>query len=329
MDRHRLLTAACMLVGIIAVGTIGYAIVEDMPVFDALYMTIITMSTVGFSEIKPLTTAGRMLTIGIIVTGISVLTYTAGRLMSMLIEGELQQLYGRRKLVKNIEKMRDHYIICGYGRIGRIICKELAADKIPFVVVDESPEKADDLEQAGYLYLNLDATREDTLKAAGIDRARGLVTAVQSDANNVFITLTAKGLRPDLFVLARASEEQNQTKLIRAGVSRVICPYQIGGKRMAQVLTRPTVMDFIDNATTDHPLGLVMEEAVLGPATKLTGRTIVDSNLRKDYGVIVVAIKRRDGEMVFNPRPSEQLREGDILVFIGQAEDIGRLKTIL
>ncbi len=314
----------------VSFGTIGYYLFEDMGLFDALYMTIITVSTVGFSEIKPLSQGGRIITMIIIIFGISVGTYTLGQVFRIFIEGELRTFLGRRKLEKTISNLKNHWIVCGYGRIGKIISRELAADKMKFIVIEQNPAKIEELEQHQYLYLNMDATTEEALLKAGIQDARGIVTAVRSDANNVFITLTAKGLRPDIFVLSRSSDIKNEGKLLKAGASRVVSPYLIGGKRMAQVLKRPTVVDFIDTAMMNGQLGLSMEEALIGDTSHLLGKTLLESNIRQDYGIIIVAIKKPTGDMVFNPAPDEKLAAGDVVVILGKKkEDLDRLTKAL
>ncbi|MGD8262940.1 MAG: potassium channel protein [Desulfobacterales bacterium] len=329
MDTRRLRFSLMILVGIIAFGTTGYYFFENMPIFEAFYMTIITISTVGFSEIRPLTVVGRTITVIIIILGISVGTYTIGALVQWLVGGELQNIFGRRKLHKQIAELKDHFIICGFGRIGRIICKELYEDDIDFVVIEQDSSAIEEIAGEKYLFLEMDATSEEALQEAGLLKAKGLVTAVNSDANNVFITLTAKGLRPDIFVLARASEEKNEKKLMKAGATRVVSPYMIGARRMAHVLKRPTVMDFIDIATMGNKLGLIMEEAKVGVKSSFIGKNLIESRLRQDFGVIIVAIKKMSGEMIFNPVPMEVLEAGDVIVVIGKKEDLRRMSQVL
>jgi voltage-gated potassium channel len=329
MERKRIRNSLSLLALTLAFGTLGFYIFEDMPLFDAFYMTIITISTVGFSEIKPLSSIGRIITILIISTGITIGAYTIGMLLRMLVEGELSRTFGRKKLEKSISVLKAHWIICGFGRIGTIICQELQSENIPFVVIEEDPSRNEELENEGYLYINMDATSEEALIKAGIMQARGIVTALGSDANNVFITLTAKGLQPDIFVLSRASDIKNEAKLIKAGASRVVSPYLLGGRRMAEVLKRPTVVDFIDIAMANKHLGLMMEEGRVGSRSNLIGKNLIDSRLRQDYGVIIVAIKRASGEMIFNPTPSDTLDEGDVIVVIGKKKDLIRMSEIL
>jgi voltage-gated potassium channel len=313
----------------IAFGVLGFHFVEEMPYFDALYMTVITISTVGFQEVKPLSTAGRVLTMTIISGGIMIAAYTIGTLVRVLIEGEFKKKFGRRKVEKQISALKDHYIICGYGRIGRLICQELREYHMDFVVIENQPAAIERMEADKVLFLTHDATADGTLLDAGIMKARGIVTAVGSDSDNVFITLTAKGLRPDIFVLARASDEKNEIKLKRAGATRVVSPYLIGGKRMAQVLIKPTVVDFIDIAVTEGSLGLQMEECRIKSNSDMVGKNLVESNLRKNYGVIIVLIKKHDGTMIFNPQSNEILEADDLLVVLGKKEDMKRMGDVI
>ena len=228
MEIQKLRIALSIFFGTVVFGTLGYFFIEEMEMFDALYMTIITISTVGFSEIKPLTPLGRTLTILIIVLGISLGTYSISLVVKMLVEGEIAKILGRFKLEKMISELKNHFIICGFGRVGQIICEELADDDIRFVVIENNEEVIEKLETLRYLYLEMDATSDEALQKAGIKNAKGIVTAVQSDADNVFIALTAKGIRPDVFILSRASDYKNEEKLIRAGSSRVVSPSFIG-----------------------------------------------------------------------------------------------------
>lgn len=329
MDYSKLKISIFLLFVTIAFGTSGYVFIEGMSPFEAFYMTVITISTVGFSEIKPLSDIGRVITIIVIGMGISLLTYTLGQVARIIVEGELRTILGRRKLEKQIAELKDHYIICGYGRIGTIIVKELRNARIPLVVIDQDPVSIAALEEQGILCLNMDATSDEALQSAGLATARGLVTAVSSDADNVFIALSAKGMRPDIFILARASDEKNESKLLRAGASRVVCPYQMGGRRMAEILHKPTVVDFLEQTMMHNELGLQMEEAVVGAASSITGKTLMSSNLRQDFGVIIVAIKRITGEMVFNPGPGEIFNAGDVIVAIGKKAELRRMATAL
>lgn len=328
MDFKKLHISLAILFGILAFGTIGYYLVEDMCLFDAFYMTIITISTVGFSEIKPLSPQGRAVTILMIGASISIGAYSIGVIVRGVIEGELRKSFGRRKMEKQVSRLKGHFIICGFGRIGSIICEDLSADNIDFVVIDQEASAVEDIEGKGYRYLCMDATSEEALLRAGIMNSKGLVTAVRSDANNVFIILTAKELRPDIFILSRASDVKHEGQLKRAGASRVVSPYLIGGRRIAQVLKRPNVVDFIDIATMDSRLGLMIEEAKVRPGSGLIGKNLIENQLRKDFGVIIVAISKPSG-MIFNPMPTERLEEGDVIVVLGKKEDLIRMSEIV
>ncbi|SDP33000.1 potassium channel family protein [Desulforhopalus singaporensis] len=326
MDYPKLKISLILLFSTIAFGTFGYVIFEDMPVFEAFYMTLITISTVGFSEIKPLTHVGRTITIVIIVLGISLLTYTLGQVARIFVEGELRKILGRRKLEKQIAGLKDHYIICGYGRIGSIIVKELRSAGIPLIVIEQHEEQIQMLEAENVLYLNRDATSDESLIEAGLPRAVGLVTAVSSDADNVYISLSAKQIRPDIFILARASDVKNETKLLRAGASRVVCPYQIGAQRMAEILHKPTVVDFLDHALVNKELDLHIEESLLTENSPIIGKSVMESQLRLKYGVMIIAIKRISGLMVFNPGPEVEFKAGDVIVVIGQNQKLQLMK---
>lgn len=327
MDYPKLRISLLLLIVTIAFGTGGYAIFEGMPLFEAFYMTLITISTVGFSEVRPLSNVGRSITIIIIILGISLLTYTLGQVARIFVEGELRKILGRRKLEKQIAGLKDHYIICGYGRIGAIIAKELMAAHIPIVVLDQAPERIELLEAANILYLCRDATSDEALLEAGLENAIGLITAVSSDADNVFISLSARELRPDIFILARSSDESSESKLLRAGASKVVCPYQIGGKRMAEIIHKPTVMDFLEQAMVNEDLDLQIEEARINEGSALAGESVVGSHMRQKYGLIIVAIKRKCGKMVFNPGPDEMFLAGDVLVVIGNKSDLLRMNV--
>lgn len=300
-----------------------------MSLTDSIFMIAITLSTVGYGEVQPLSPTGRIITVFIIIFGISITGYTAGTFIRMLIEGELGKRFGRKKVEKKITSLKNHYIICGYGRIGKIITRELKKHNEKFVVLEFDNGQISTLESQGIPYMLLDARDENALLKAGIMRAKGLVTAVMSDADNVFITLTARMLRPDIYILARSSDPKNEKKLESAGASKVVSPYLIGGQRMAQMLVSPTVVDFIDIATMDDTLGLRMEEAKISAKSQYVGKTLIESNLRKDFGVIIVLIKKSSGEMKFNPNPNEKLEADDVLVMLGKIADLEKINAIM
>ncbi len=322
--KFSLITLAILIGG----GTFGYSTIEHWNFFESLYMTIITLATVGYSEVHKLSDAGKVFTMGLIVFGVGTLAYTISSLIQFMVEGQFYQLLGRKKVQKKINRLQEHYIICGYGRIGRRISREFAANPIPFVVVENNPKHCQRLEQDGYLYIEGDATRDEVLEQAGIHKAKGLVTSVTSDSANVFIILTARGINPKLYILARASEEGAEVKLKRAGANKVVSPYTIGATRMAQAILRPSVVDFIDIVVgRNDSLELQMEEIPVVAESELVGKTLLQSELRKKLRLIIVGIKHNK-EMIFNPDANTVIEAGHILIALGEYPDIKKLEII-
>lgn len=318
-----------ILLVLVSLGTAGYMSIEGWRFLDAFYMTVITLATVGFQEVHDLSDAGRVFTILLIVVGVSVLGYTVGKLAQIMFEGEFQRFLGRKKVEKTIEELRDHYIVCGYGRIGSLICREFAAKPIPFVVVENDPEVIEKLTEDNVPFLRGNATEDETLLKAGIKRAKGIVSVVTSDTENVYITLTARGLNPDLFILARSGESGSEIKLKRAGANKVISPYHIGGSRMAQAILRPNVVDFIEIATGREHLDLQMEEIFIPEKSPFVGQNLKDAGLRKDTGVIIVGIKQVSGKMVFNPESTSMIAAQDTLIVLGKPASIAKLENLV
>ncbi len=324
---RKVLLSLLTLFILIGSGASGYILVEGWEPFEALYMTVITVSTVGYKEVYPLSREGQIFTVLLIIFGTGTLAYTVGSLFQFMVEGQLKKLLGRKKLQKQISHMKDHYIICGFGRIGRLVARELSAKPLPFIVVEQDKERCARLEEAGYLFVEGDATHDDILEKAGIRQAKGLITAVTSDSANVFITLTARGINPDLYILARASEDRADIKLMRAGADKVVSPYTIGATRMAQAILRPSVVDFIDIATATENLELQLEEIKVLPPSSLSGKTLINSGIRKDLGLIIVGIKKGQ-KMLFNPDPSTEIEADDILIALGEPPEIKNLELV-
>jgi voltage-gated potassium channel len=313
---------------LVLIGTLGYYFIEGWSLLDALYMTVITLSTIGYSEVHPLSDHGKVFTILLILGGAFTFLYTATEIIRMVVSGEVAEVLGKQQRERALAEVRDHIIVCGYGRMGKLVCGEFARDDVPFVVVDVSDEALRDFSLPGGLPLAGDATADEVLKRAGIDRARALVTVMASDADNLFTTLSARLLRSDLFIVARVEAAESEAKLLRAGANRVVSPYQIGGSRVAQAVLRPTVVDFIELATRTEHMDLQLEETRLAANSPLAGCMLKDSRLRTDLKVIVVAIKKSGGHMNYNPAPETVLEPGDTLVAIGHKEQLGQLEAL-
>lgn len=318
-----------VLLLIVSLGTAGYMAIEGWRPLDAFYMTVITVATMGFKEVHDLSDGGKIFTIVLIIFGVSFLGYAVSRLAQVMFEGQFQHFLGRQKVEKTIEALRDHYIICGYGRMGSLICREFAAEPLPFVVIETGPEVLAKLEQDGHPFLRGNATEDETLLKAGIKRAKGLISVVTSDTENVYITLTARGLNPDLFILARSGEPGSEIKLRRAGANKVVSPYQIGGSRMAQAILKPNVVDFIEIATGRDHYDLQMEEILIPQRSSLAGKSLHDAGLRRETGVIIVGIKRAGGKMAFNPGSGALIDTGDTLIVLGERAVITRLENLV
>jgi voltage-gated potassium channel len=324
---NKLLLALAAILCIYLVGTAGYMAIEGWALIDAVYMTVITLTTVGFKEVHALSPGGKLFTVVLILGGVATVTLTLTIGSQVLLAGQLQNVLGRRKLEKEIKKVKDHYIICGYGRMGKIICREFQSKPVPFVVIEKEMEHFRSI-PADILAVRGNATEESVLSEAGIERAKGLVCVASSDADNVYITLTAVGLRPDLYIVARAGESGSEKKLLRAGASKVVSPYTIGGTGIANAILRPAVVDFIELVTKREHLELQMEEVFVGVSSSLGGKTILETGLRQKLGIIVVAVKKKDGQMEFNPSPDTAVESGDRLIVLGDGEGLARLADL-
>ena len=326
---RKLLFSILMLLVVVLFGIFGYTWIEGWNLLDSLYMTIITLSTVGYGEVREIGPGGRVFTVLLIVFGLFTITYIVGLVAETLVAGEIRSVLGRRKVSKKIKSLRDHYIICGYGRIGSIICKELTRKAIPLMVIEKDEHVQEELEQDEILYLQGDATHEETLLEAGIEKAKGLVSVVSSDAENVYICLTARGLNPRLYILSRAEDEASERKLLRAGANKVILPYILGGRRMVQAIIRPTVSDFLESAVHDQSFELAIEEITVGEDSRLANQSLVDSGIRQEMDVIIIGIKQKAGTMIFNPSSQTKIQPDDILIAMGRNKDLETLRRVL
>lgn len=325
----KLLFLIIMFLVVVLFGIFGYTWIEGWDLLDSLYMTIITLSTVGYGEVREIGPGGRVFTVLLIVFGLFTITYIVGLVAETLVAGEIRSVLGRRKVSKKIKSLRDHYIICGYGRIGSIICKGLTRKAIPLMVIEKDEHVQEELEQDEILYLQGDATHEETLLEAGIEKAKGLVSVVSSDAENVYICLTARGLSPRLYILSRAEDEASERKLLRAGANKVILPYILGGRRMVQAIIRPTVSDFLESAVHDQSFELAIEEITVGEDSRLANRSLVDSGIRQEMDVIIIGIKQKAGTMIFNPSSQTKIQSDDILIAMGRNKDLETLRRVL
>ena len=309
-------------------GTAGYHLVEGWGVFDALYMTVITITTVGFTEVHPMSHAGRIFTMLLSLGGIFTLFYAATELIRAVVSGEVRSVLGRQRMERSLTEIRDHFVVCGFGRMGNLVCREFSSLGLPYVIIDRDASLLHDFSFAHGIPLVGDATSDDVLRRAGVDRARGLVTAAASDADNLYVTMSARFLNDKLLIVARAEEEGAEKKLLRAGANRVVSPYIIGGQRVAMAVLRPSVMDFIELATRKEHMELQIEEAAVLAGSRLAGLSLKDSQIRQDLGIIIVAIKKPDGKMIFNPPSETVIAGGDVLITLGNREQLDRLEEM-
>jgi len=328
VNKDKIRVALFGLLIIIIVGTFGYHLIEGWNFLESLYTTIQTISTVGYGDYTPQTGEGKLFTIILIIFGVGTMLYTVGMLAETMVEGRLRALVGKGKQGKMIEKMKNHYIICGCGRIGQLICRELKADKMDFVVIDSDTEVIQKIEEDGFVYYRGDATQDKTLLGAGIKRAKGIVCVLPTDAENLYVILTAKELNPDIYVLSRSEEEESEHRLLRAGADRVMSPYTLGGMRMAMAILRPAMLDFIEITTRRQSLELRMEEMAVCDGSPIIGKSLEESEIRHNYGLIIVAVKKESGKMIFNPLASYTIEKGDKLIAMGEDDNVSRFTKV-
>ncbi len=321
--RKKLIQVLALTVLIITFGTAGYMVIEGWNFLDAIYMTITTLATVGFQEVHELSLRGRLFTIFLIFGGVGTVLYALSTGARVILEGELKEIFWRKKLEKRIKELKDHYIICGYGRMGKIVSKELQTEGVKCVVIEKTPANLEEKEDV--LLLRGDATRDNVLREAGIERASGLISVLPTDAENLLVVLSARGLNPMVLIVARAAEEDSEQKFLRAGATKVISPYHIGGLRMAHTVLKPTVVDFIEFATRSGNIELQMQEIFVQEGSNLVGLTLEECGIGRDLGVIIVAVKQSTGDTKFSPTFKSTIKPGDILIALGEKS---KLKTV-
>jgi voltage-gated potassium channel len=326
---NQILISIALSILLIGGGSLGYMLIEGWPLMDALYMTVITLATVGYGEVHPVSNIGRGFTLMLIFLGVGYFLYVAGSIIQFLVEGRIRLVLGRRKLDTQINKLKDHFIICGYGRIGRVLARFLIEKYINVVVIECNEKRIPKLDEDGVLYLIGKATDESMLVRAGVHRAKGLVTAVATDADNVFLVLIAKELNPNLFIVARASQNSTKKTLKAAGAQKVISPYDLGARRMAHAILRPTVIQFLEMAFADESMDIAMEEVTVRPASELVGLTLQGSQIRKHFDLMLIVIRKPDGTMAFNPKADTLIEAGDTMVVVGSVKSLKAFERIV
>ncbi len=321
----RLRLALVVLAGIMLVGTVGYLFL-GFTFLDALYQTVTTVTTVGFREVQPLSSAGKVFTIVLILLGVGTALYTLGVLIQTLVGGELHDVFGRRRMDRRIAELHDHVIVCGWGRVGRAIAKDVADGGAPLVIVDTEASR---LESAPYPTVLGDATDDDVLRRAGIDRARALVAALDSDAGNLFVTLSARALRPGLFIVARVRVEDSVEKLRHAGADRTVNPQSIGGARMAAFVLQPHVTEFLDVVMHDRDIEFRLEEVTVPANSSVAGRTLREAQIRDRTGALVLALRDAEGGFSTNPSPDARISGGEVLIAIGTPDELVALAELV
>jgi voltage-gated potassium channel len=304
-------------------------IIEDWNFLDALYMTVITISTVGYREVNQVGDVGRIFTILLVFIGVGFTMYVAAAVVQFMVEGRIRIILGRRRLDKKLDRLKNHYIVCGYGRIGRVLSKNLRSKPLDVVVVEKNPDLIRAMDEDGVLYVSGDAADEACLIKAGIQRAKGLVAVLATDTDNVFLVLTARQLAPDLKIIARAGQEAAKSKLKAAGADSVESPYEMGAASMAHRIIRPTVTNFLDLAFAHKRKDIQMEEIPVDSSSELTNLPLKDSGIRQNYNLIIIAIKKPDGSMLFNPSFETAIMPEDTVIAVGEAVNLQKLEKVL
>ena len=323
-NRVRIRVVFLAVLGAVLLGTTVFHVLEGWSILDSLYVTAQTVTTVGFGDLTPRTPYGRAFAVVFMMVSVGIVLYALTSTVQAIVHSELFATYGHSRKMR---QMRDHFIICGAGRVGSHLIRSLRAANGNFLVVENDQAKVEALMDLGITVLPRDATLEETMREAGVEHARGLASCLPDDADNVYVVLTARDLNPTLHIVARAAEEQAESKLLRAGANRVVAPTIIGGHRMAMALTKPAVGDFLDSITANH-LELGFEQLEVDAGSTLVGRKLSESVIRSELNIVIVSIRRDDGEIIFNPSGSTQIEGGDMLIAIGNPESLTRLNTL-
>jgi len=314
------------LAAALLLGTIGFHLIEGWSIADSLYVTVQTLTTVGYGDLTPRNGSGRLFAVVVMLVGAGGVALAVSTIVQSIVQLELVWTFGQRRRSRKMSKLRDHFIICGSGRVGSHLVRDILSANESFVVIEKDQQRAAEFSQRGVNVLVSDATLEETLRDAGVEHARGLATCLPDDADNVYVVLTARDLNPHLRIVARAAEEQAEGKLLRAGANHVIAPTIIGGHRMAVALTKPAVNEFIDSITANE-LGLGFEQVEVDASSPLVGQELRSTKIRSELDVIIVSIRRRDGQVIFNPAGEAIIENGDILIAIGRAESLAKLNA--
>lgn len=324
---------ASLRIGLIAVGcaiglgTVVFHRIEGWSILDSLYVTAQTVTTVGFGDLTPRTIWGRAFATVFMMVGVGIVLYALTSAVQSIVQSEMVATFGQRRLSRKMSKLRNHFIICGAGRVGSHLIRSLQGSDETFIVIESNKQQVSQLVDLGIAVLVRDATLEESLIEAGVEKAKGLAACLPNDADNVYVVLTARDLNPDIHIVARAAEEQAEAKLIRAGANRVVAPTIIGGHRMAMALTKPAVGDFLDSITANQ-LDLGFEQLEVEPMSSFVGRRLSETNIRSQLNIVVVSIRRVNGDIVFNPNAEAVIQAGDMLIAIGSAESLAQLTAL-
>jgi voltage-gated potassium channel len=319
------LISVILIVLILLIGMWGYMLIEGWGALDSLYMTVITLATVGYGEVHAVSELGRIYTIVLIFLGVSYFLYVVGAMMQFMVEGRIRHILGRQRLDRKIKRLRNHYIVCGYGRIGKVICSKLLSESVDLAVIENNPDRIDAIDEDRILYIIGDATDEAVLQKARIERAAGLIAVLATDADNVFLVLTARQLNREILILARASRQPAKAKILAAGADYVESPYELGAVNMAQRILRPTVTNFLDLAFKQGSKEIQMEEIPVSNRSSLNNVALQDSGIRQDFNLILIAVKKPDGQMIFNPSYETRIEANDTVIAVGETANLARL----